>query len=673
MSMQQGVVAASNFGSNDQASSSHIKLSPAFNGPQSDMRQGEVDPEVFECGDTDRDTDGDGILDSIDIDNDNDGIVDGNEGTSSGGDIESLFPNPDFEDFTSLPTSFTQMNRVVGWYQATGATSDYYHERGFMGPAGGLGQAPQTPDGEGFVGSIHVSSGYAEYVGNILTAPMIPGTEYSFDLLVGAIKDGSEPYAGAYSGDLVVYAKTGGVPSEFPLPISGYIGSTSGMEEVFRGSLSVPAGTWKEYNITFTPTKDYNMVIFGAENAVNAPGKRGAVLLFDALQLNIARTEDTDEDGIPDGCDLDSDNDGISDLVESGASASQINADSDRNGTVNLGESGVADADRDGLMDIFDNDIGNPDETASGGTDPVNSDGVDGQDFVDLDSDDDGIPDAVEAQLTDRYAIDFATDDNVTDDDADGDGVIGLYDNNGTFGGSFNDPVNTDTADEPDYIDTDSDNDGKSDTEEHGLTGESGGPANPTYPDPNGRINDPQTTLQNESGDNTEVAYRELWVPPTIDPDDKDGDGVPNATDIDDDNDGIVDREENINMDPDGGALVSGFGGSLSSRTNGNDSHAQLSTSATNNCPADQVAVGLYGGSVTNGMVGSNSVHSLNNGICVQVVPTADWGTMSVADFQTFDVLWIGNDDFTSIGGAGAFNVAVSSRPVWEPPLTLEM
>ena len=169
---------------------------------------------------------------------------------------------------------------------------------------------------------------------------------------------------------------------------------------------------------------------------------------------------------------------------------------------------------------------------------------------MDLDSDNDGIPDSVEAKPTSNFATQYPTDNNVTDDDSDGDGVINIYDSvGGVFGASFNTPENTDGTDQPDFLDTDSDNDTKPDSDEHGLSPETGGNANPTYPDPNGRIDDPQSTLLNESGDTSEVGYRELWVPPTIDPDDKDGDGVPNSVDIDDDNDGIVDQEENIDIE----------------------------------------------------------------------------------------------------------------------------
>jgi len=49
---------------------------------------------------------------------------------------------------------------------------------------------------------------------------------------------------------------------------------------------------------------------------------------------------DTDWDGIPNHLDLDSDNDGISDLYESGVSAAVIAADANGDGTISLAEGG---------------------------------------------------------------------------------------------------------------------------------------------------------------------------------------------------------------------------------------------------------------------------------------------------------------------------------------------
>lgn len=86
-------------------------------------------------------------------------------------------------------------------------------------------------------------------------------------------------------------------------------------------------------------------------------------------------------------------------------------------------------------------------------------------DLLDLDSDNDGIPDNIEAQTTQGYIVPNGI-------DMDNDGLDDAYDTNLT--GKDNSvgitPVNTDGIDTPDYIDFDSDNDGKSDCLENNAT-----------------------------------------------------------------------------------------------------------------------------------------------------------------------------------------------------------
>lgn len=86
---------------------------------------------------------------------------------------------------------------------------------------------------------------------------------------------------------------------------------------------------------------------------------------------------DTDGDGVPDRRDLDSDNDGLDDVIENGGS------DADRDGILD----GITDADGDG----FDDNV------AASGKGAVDTDGDGSADFRDLDSDGDRISDLVEA------------------------------------------------------------------------------------------------------------------------------------------------------------------------------------------------------------------------------------------------------------------------------------
>ncbi|WP_169711556.1 beta strand repeat-containing protein [Nonlabens spongiae] len=177
-------------------------------------------------------------------------------------------------------------------------------------------------------------------------------------------------------------------------------------------------------------------------------------------------------------------------------------------------------------------------------------------DSRDLDSDNDGIPDNIEAQSTLGYIAPSGSGAGMTDANNNG-----LDDNYETAqGGTDIVPVNTDGADDPDYLDLDSDNDGAFDIVESGrglaqssgqVTGTVGNNGliteeeiNDNYFDVNGVFDNTQSdNFADSDGDvlsvNGDVDYRD-----DIDSVDTDGDGVPDTVDIDDDNDGILDTEE---------------------------------------------------------------------------------------------------------------------------------
>lgn len=150
---------------------------------------------------------------------------------------------------------------------------------------------------------------------------------------------------------------------------------------------------------------------------------------------------DFDSDGIPNHLDLDSDNDGITDVLESGGT--------DTNGD------GLAD----GYIGKTATTFGIPD-TSGTGTIPTNTDNSGNYDALDIDSDDDGIPDNVEAQLTLSYVLPSGTGAGIVDTEGNG-----IDDNYGI--GLI--PVDTDTDGVYDYVDSDADDDKIPDIEENGM------------------------------------------------------------------------------------------------------------------------------------------------------------------------------------------------------------
>ncbi|NVK53778.1 MAG: T9SS type A sorting domain-containing protein [Flavobacteriaceae bacterium] len=215
-----------------------------------------------------------------------------------------------------------------------------------------------------------------------------------------------------------------------------------------------------------------------------------------AILINlISGFPDDDDDGVANDADKDDDNDGIPDSVE------DANSDGDNNPLTN----------------------------------PTDTDGDGIPNHLDLDSDGDGIPDNVEAQTTSGYIAPSAT--------YNSDGINTAY-------GSGLTPVNTDGTDSPDYLDTDSDNDGTNDTTEANitLTGnvgtnglDNGLESVDDYLDVNGNLNDPTTLPDADSdvGSGGDVDYRDA-----ITLGDNDGDGILDDVDLDDDNDGILDTTE---------------------------------------------------------------------------------------------------------------------------------
>ncbi|WP_420578139.1 T9SS type A sorting domain-containing protein [Ekhidna sp.] len=286
---------------------------------------------------------------------------------------------------------------------------------------------------------------------------------------------------------------------------------------------------------------------------------------------------DTDGDGYEDFRDLDSDNDGIADLVEAGG------MDANGDGMID----GFSDATNDGFHDDYDPDVfGTTLLNGSITKRARNTDGGSFPDYIDIDSDNDGITDDVEAQTIAGYV-------GPSTNDTDGDGWDDSYDSDN--GGTALVLIDTDSDSRADYRDTDSDGDGVRDAVESrdadsdgvadqlssGTDSDNDGLDDSYDPDNGGSTSSNQDTdadaivdfrdidddadgIPTESEDfNSNGNFADDFTQggsPTPDylyfTDDPDGDGIANASDLDDNNDGIPDADQSDVSDTDGDGIT---------------------------------------------------------------------------------------------------------------------
>ena len=241
---------------------------------------------------------------------------------------------------------------------------------------------------------------------------------------------------------------------------------------------------------------------------------------------------DTDKDGIADGFDVDSDNDGIPDKDEQLDNTLPLplgNEDNDEyyNYLDPDLSAGFVDANSDGVNDLYDFDL----------------DGV--PNALDLDSDNDGIPDAVEAN---SGTLPTGADANGQfppgATDGDNDGLVAAVDTDDTNISIFDTTLpipDTDGDGNPDFLDIDSDNDGIVDLVEAGGTDFNGDGRVDAFGDTDG--DGLANTVDGDNGGSP------LPIPNT----DGAADG-PDYLDKNSDNDSLVDADEGFDDDEDGGS-----------------------------------------------------------------------------------------------------------------------
>jgi uncharacterized repeat protein (TIGR01451 family) len=456
-----------------------------------------------------KDSDNDGIPDATDIDDDNDGILDTVEGppgidTDGDGVPDTLDLDTDNDGINDLGES--------GLNAAEVALADTDGDGRIDTPVGANGLADLVESAP--------ESGNPDYDNNGTGPDAVantdgtgPGDWRDLDSDNDGINDVIE--GGETDAD------SNGMIDGTPNPMTGQV---PGADNIVPDTDSDGTADYRDLDSDGDGTNDIDESGQGyldgdndgdIDNTTDGDGD-GIPDVGDGAPAVFGDAKDSDNDGIPDSTDLDDDNDGINDLVESGLNAAEIAlADTDGDGRIDtpVGSNGLADliesAPGSGLPD-YDNNGSGPDAVAD-------TDGDGTPDFRDLDSDNDGINDVIEGGEL----------------DADGNGMIDGTPNpvTGQVPGSDNAVPNTDGTGLPDYRDLDSDGDGTSDIDESGqgyLDGDNDGDIDDTTDGDGDGIPDVADGNDGVFGDAK----------------DSDNDGIPDATDIDDDNDGILDTVE---------------------------------------------------------------------------------------------------------------------------------
>ena len=525
------------------------------------------------------DTDGDGLPDFRDNDDDGDGVITGPESGTLAGDDENRNNNADWnDDFTdgggSIPDYLYNpdfdddgINDNVDGDSDNDGILDVNED-------GGTGYDPSGDiDGDGTPNYLDPTD--SRTPGN--RDPNWPSIDSNGDGIIDAFDsdlDGLPDFQDLDSDNDGIYdiVEAGGTDANNDGIVDGFddSGTPDGVDDgLAPGGLTPPDtdgdGIANPYDVDSDNDGLTDIIENGGVDA-NGDGKVDNATdsdrdgIADIFDINHSGSpldeEDKDGDGVPNYLDLDSDNDGITDILESGG------VDAGGDGRVDNN----TDTDGDGLADIFDSD--------NGGT-PLSNVDFDGdglKNALDIDADNDGILDNIEAQSSAGYITPGSA--------VDANGLLDAYSNTGLT------PVNTDGKNGADYLDLDSDNDDVPDIVE-GHDANSNGVGD--WDSNNNNVVDGLEGSADSNGNGLLDAFEGgFGTDPSTLPD-TDSDGKDNFRDTDDDGDSIPTSDELLDLAGAAGTpdyLEDQFGscgvGFVTNEFNGNADDTGASSGATN-------------------------------------------------------------------------------------------
>ena len=324
------------------------------------------------------DSDGDGYPDTIDVDDDNDGILDEDESC-----LDFLLDGNSFESYTGAVPPITPGNKLTSFpisnappFSAVNLdgeiwTSGPYQEGGpNFNPHSGLFYVELLQNANGAnnlnwwdENTAQPQSQVNGYDRIVVIENVLPNTSYSIDF----------------------YHKDGGRLESTHVGGGSTLLQVQSMQTDTQTSLITDATPdWSAVHYEFTTDGTTSQVAILL--SPYAPGLNVSVQLDSVTMDDVAFCNpDIDNDGIPNSLDLDSDNDGIYDVVEAGLG----HLDTNNDGRIDANDTGYTDTNFDGVNDSSFSNV------------PTDSDNDGIHDSQELDSDNDGCFDSSEAGFTD--------------------------------------------------------------------------------------------------------------------------------------------------------------------------------------------------------------------------------------------------------------------------------
>jgi len=428
------------------------------------------------------DTDGDGVIDSVDADDDGDGILDTAEDSACTPAVATCDTDGD-----GIPNNKDMDSDNDGINDVTEA---------------GLTDADADGKADGTVGS---NGAITNSVG---TNGILPDKDSDmkkdpYDALNGSTPDGA----------------AAGIPSSLINPTTGTIICTTNCDPDKDGILSPIDGSPTIWGDATDSDGD------GVLDSVDADDDGDGIL--DTVEQSgctpALTTCDTDGDGVPNQLDMDSDNDGINDVTEAGLT--DANGDGKADGTIQANGAianpvssitSLGDKDADGKKDLYDALAGTQPDGLSVGVNPALLNPTTGMIIctTNCDPDKDGILTPLDG-LPNTFgdAIDTDSDGvpDSLDSDGDGDGIADTVEQAACAPASAT--CDTDGDGIPNHLDLDSDNDGISDVKEAGVLDANGDGKADGIVDATGAVPNTVTninSLADKDGDGRKDSYDAL-------------------------------------------------------------------------------------------------------------------------------------------------------------------